>query len=75
MDEDARPRGGSAARAASFRCAVTLVDDPALVDPARERLIRRYRDPDATLPRTPGTSYAMCVLTPERVTAWDFAKG
>ena len=75
VDEDERPRGGTAARAASFRCAVTVVDDPAEVDPARERLIRRYRGPDAVLPSTSGYRYAMCVLTPEHVTAWDFAKG
>ena len=75
VDEDARPRGGQGAHAASFRCAVAVVDDPSLVDPARERLIRRYRGLDAALPRTPGTSYAMCVLTPEHVSAWDFAKG
>lgn len=75
VDEDERPRGGSAARAASFRCAVEIVEDEATVDAARHRLIRRYRGPDAPLPSTPGYRYALCILTPEHVVAWDFAKG
>lgn len=74
VDHDTRPQGGSAARAATFRCAVELVDDPAAVDEARHRLIRRYRGPDAPLPRTGGFRYTLCILTPERTTSWDFEK-
>lgn len=75
VDEDERPRGGAGARAASFRGAVELVDDPAVVDENRARLVRRYRGPDAPLPQDPAYRYSMCVLTPDHVTTWDFSKG
>ena len=75
VDRDERPRGGTAARAAQLRCAVTLVEDEAAVDAARLGLIRRYRGPDAPLPQTPGLSYVLCELVPERVVAWDMEKG
>ncbi len=74
VDHDERPTGGAAARAASFRCAVQLVDDEGAVDEARARLIRRYRGPDAPLPKTAGFRYTLCILTPEQVTSWDFEK-
>ena len=74
VDHDERPTGGTAARAACFRCAVQLVDDEAAVDEARARLIRRYRGPDAPLPKTAGFRYTLCILTPEQVTSWDFEK-
>lgn len=74
VDEDDRPRGGTAARAASFRCTVEVVDDEIAVDEARGRLIHRYRGPEAPLPKTPGFRYSLCILTPEHVTSWDFAR-